>query len=406
MPVYRYKAISESGRKLDGEMAARSQTAVIDQLRSLGHFPVSVDEATAAARGSRIMRDFFGSRRLSQSEIGIITRELSIMVQAGVPLDHALEIMIDLGENNAVKRLVRQILEKVKGGSSLADALAAQEGVFWPFYLSMIRAGEAGGSLDVVLGRLADYLEKAHALRESIRSALVYPAIVLVVAGLSVVFLLTVVLPQFRPLFEDAGQALPMPTQIMLAVGDAVQAYWWLMLLGIVGVVIVVRRQLSKPAFRLRWDGLVLRLALFGDLVKKLEVARFSRTLSMLLSNGLPMMSALAIVKDTLSNQAMAKALQGITTKVKEGQGLYEPLAETGVFPPLSVKLVRMGEETGRLEDMLVKVAEIYDSEAQRTVERLLALLVPVVTIFLGVVIAAIITSLLMAIFSINDLIF
>lgn len=405
MPVYRYKAISGDGQHLDGELEAGSRTAAVDRLRSVGHFPVSVAEAGGRGGGGWLTRDLFGGRRVSSSEIAMLTRELAVMIQAGVPLDRALEILIDLGKRDGVKRLVGRVLDRVKGGAALADALAAQGGAFSPFYASMVRAGEAGATLDVVLGRLADFMERSEALRQNVRSALVYPTIVLVVAGLSVTFLLTVVLPQFRPLFEDAGAALPLSTQVMLAAGDALKAHWWLMALGLVAGVLLARRLLAHPAARLRWHALLLRLPLVGELVKKVEVARFSRTLAMLLANGLPMLSALSIVTGTVSNRAMARALDGVVGKLKEGRGLHRPLAETGVFPPLCIQLARMGEETGRLEEMLVKVADIFDAEVQRSIDRLLALLVPVVTIFLGIVIAAIITSVLAAIFSVNDLV-
>ena len=228
----------------------------------------------------------------------------------------------------------------------------------------------------------------------------------LTMAGGTVILLLMVVIPQFRPLFEDAGEALPLATQILVGLGEVFQHYWWAIGLAVVGLVLLARRELSNPVRRFRWDGVFLRIPLVGDLVSKIEVARFSRMLSTLLRNGVAMLNALAIVKDTLTNAVIAAAVEGVAARVKEGQGLAQPLMAARVFPELAVSLVRVGEETGKLEEMLDKVAEIYDREVQRTIERLLTLLVPALTIGLGVLIAAIIVSILTTILSVHSLVF
>ena len=268
----------------------------------------------------------------------------------------------------------------------------------------MVRAGETGGALEVVLERLGDLLERAHSLRESVRSALIYPVLILVLAGGAIAVLLTVVLPEFKPFFDDAGAALPLSTRIVIAVAAAIEDYWWAGLAAVLLIVLLLRQWLANPASRRRWDAMVLRLPLLGDVTAKAEAARFSRTLGTLIANGVPMLSALAIVKDTLVNSATAAAIGEIGGRLQEGHGLAGPLAEVPRFPPLAAQLVRVGEETGRLEDMLAKVADIFDAEVRRAVDRALALLVPALTLALGGLIALIIVSILGAMFSVYEL--
>ncbi|MFQ5984829.1 MAG: type II secretion system F family protein [Alphaproteobacteria bacterium] len=406
MPTYRYKAVTDSGNVVEDDMEAPSQSAVIERLHDLGHLPIRADEIKGPSQGGWLRRRLFATRRVSHRDVGLVTRELATLLQAGLPLDRSLEIVKNLAEKEGVSEMLAQVLDRVRGGVSLADAMASQGRAFPRFYVSMVRAGETGGALDTVLGRLADFMEKSQALTENVKSALVYPIILLTMAGVSVVLLLTVVIPQFTPLFEDAGEALPVAAQILVSVGEVFQHYWWAIGLAIVGLVLLARRELSSPVRRYRWDRVLLRSPLVGDLVAKLAAARFSRTLATLLRNGVPVITALSIVKDTLGNTVMARAVEGVAARVKEGQGLAQPLMAAQVFPDLAISLVRVGEETGQLEQMLDKVAEIYDREVQRTVERMLALLVPVLTIGLGVLIAAIIVSVLTAILSVNQLVF
>ena len=404
MPTYRYNAVTNAGKYLEGEMEAPSQSAVIERLHDLGHLPIRADEIKGPSRGGWLTQRLFATRRVSHKDVGMVTRELATLLDAGLPLDRSLEIVKNLAEKEGVSEMLAQVLDRVRGGASLADAMASQGRAFPRFYVGMVRAGEAGGALGTVLGRLADFMEKSQALTESVKSALVYPTILLTMAGVSVILLLTVVIPQFKPLFEDAGQALPLATQILVSAGEVFQHYWWAIGLAVVGLVLVARREISNPVRRYRWDGVLLRIPLLGELVAKIEVARFSRTLGTLVRNGVPLLTALSIVKDTLRNTFIAKAVEGVAVRLKEGQGLAEPLTVAKVFPALATSLVRVGEETGQLEEMLDKLAEIYDREVQRTLERMLALLVPVLTIGLGLVIAAIIVSVLTAILSVNRL--
>ncbi len=406
MPVYRYRAVSVSGEVVEGEMAAGSQSAVIGRLQDLGHLPVRAEEVSGVAGRGWLSRELFSRGRVAAGDLALLTRELATLLGAGLPLERSLAMLAGVTEKEGVRRIVGEVRERVRGGASLADALAAHPRAFPPYYVSMVRAGESGGALDVVLERLADYLEKSRRLSESVKSALIYPAILVVMAGVSLVLLLTVVVPEFKPLFEDAAAATPLAMRVLIAVGEAFQRYWWLGVLALAGVFLLARGQLANPAYRARWDGLVLRIPVVGELVTKIEIARLSRTLGTLLRNGVPVLGALSIVKGTLGNSVVAAAVEDLGARVKEGEGLARSLGETGVFPDLPVQMVQIGEETGELEDMLVRVADIYDQEVQRTTQRMLSLLVPTLTIGLGALIALIIGSVIVAILSVNSLAF
>ncbi len=407
MPRYRYEAVDASGEVLRDEMEAPSQEAVIAQLRDGGLLPLSVAEAKGGFLRSALGQPLFSKRRaLSRKAVTLITQQLASLLSAGMPLDRALTILISVSEDEQhTKPLLERVQEKVRGGSTLADALEAQ-GVFSRFYLNMVRAGEAGGALETVLKRLTEFLERSQALRETVTSALIYPIILLSVAALSVIILLTFVVPQFQRLFADAGKALPLATQIVIAVGDGFRHYWWVGLIVIGLIVTVARQRLSQPENRLRWDRRLLRIPLLGDLIAKVETARLSRTLGTLLGNGVSLLNALTIVRETLSNRVLANALGEVSEHTKTGRGLAEPLLETGNFPKLAVQMIRVGEETGQLQEMLLQVADTYDNEVQTAVKRLLTLLEPALILGLGVIIAGIIMSILVAILSLNELAF
>ena len=404
MPLFRYKAVSAAGETQEGEMEGLAQAVVVERLQALGLIPILVEETTARAGGANSAQGLFRKNRVSQDDVAVFTQEIATLLKAGLPLDRCLEILIGLSASEPVRQLMTQIREDVRGGAALSKAMEAQPGVFSRFYLNMIRAGEAGGALDVVLQRLTEFMERSKELKETVKSALMYPAILIGVAVLSVVILLMWVVPQFSQMFEESGKALPLPTQIVIAAGDAVRSYWWAMVLGGIGVYSWFARQMREPASRYKWDKRLLDLPLVGDLVGKLEVARFSRTLGTLIGNGVTLLTALSIVKDTLSNTVMAEGLTLVATQLKEGKGLGKPLMDTRLFPKLAVHLVMVGEETGKLQEMLIRIADIYDREVHSAVKRMLALMEPVLILGLGLVIGGIIMSILVAILSVNDL--
>ena len=404
MPLFRYKAVSASGETQEGEMEGAAQAAVVERLQALGLIPIRVDETTVSATSANASAGLFRKNRISQDDVAVFTQEIATLLKAGLPLDRCLEILMGLSATEPVRQLMTQIRDDVRGGAALSKAMEAQTGVFSRFYLNMIRAGEAGGALDVVLQRLTEFMERSKELKETVKSALMYPAILIGVAVLSVVILLMWVVPQFSQMFEESGKALPLPTQIVIGIGDAVRAYWWAMALAIVGIYSWFIRQMSQPVTRYKWDRRLLDLPLVGDLVGKLEVARFSRTLGTLIGNGVSLLTALAIVKDTLSNTVMSEGLNQVANQLREGKGLGKPLMETGLFPKLAVHLVMVGEETGKLQEMLIRIADIYDREVHSAVKRMLALMEPVLILGLGLVIGGIIMSILVAILSVNDL--
>jgi general secretion pathway protein F len=407
MPLFRYKAVGADGKIAEGDLEARSQTAVIDRLQTMGYVPIRADEITAAQADKRsLRRPLFGSRQITQSRVAVLTQELATLLRAKLPLDRALELLIELSPNVRVRQVVTQIREQVHDGATLSAAMETQKGVFSRLYLNMVRAGEAGGAVDSVLMRLAEYMERARELRDTVTSALIYPAILLGVSGLSVVVLLIFVVPQFQQMFEDAGQALPFATQVVISLGEALRGYWWLMLGVILAVTYYFRTQFAKPATRYRWDNRLLGVPLLGELIAKLEVARFSRTLGTLMINGVPLLTALGIVKETLTNQVLAQSMGNVAESLKQGHGLAQPLMEAPYFPKLAAHMIRVGEETGHLEEMLIQVADVYDKEVRSSIKRLLALLEPALILTLGLVIAAIIISILVAILSINELAF
>ncbi len=407
MPVFRFEAVDAAGELRTEDIMAANQDEVILKLRDQGLLPLAVEEANSGGLSQMLNIPLLGSRqRISQQHIALITQQLSKLLKAGLPLDRALTVLISVNSEPKVQKLLTRIQEAVRGGSGLADALEAQSGVFTRLYLNMIRAGEAGGSLEVVLERLAEFLERSKALKDTVTSALIYPLILLIVAGASVVILLTYVVPQFQTLFDDAGEALPLATQIVIGLGEAVRRYWWVGGGLIVGALLFFRQQFSHLDTRRRWDRLALRIPLVGDLIAKVETARLARTLGTLLRNGVPLLSALGIVREIIANQVLAESLGAVAENLKAGQGLAEPLLKQEVFPPLAIHMIRVGEETGQLDAMLLQVADTYDGEVQTTVKRLLSLLEPILILGLGMIIAAIIMSILVAIISINDLAF
>lgn len=408
MPLYRYKAVSPAGEVSNGEFEAPQEAAVVERLRDLGLLPVRIDLALATAAGggrreSSLAR-LFRRRSVRGDDVMSFTRELGTLLQAGLPLDRSLEILISLSASDPVRQLLQQVRDDVRGGASLSQALDAHKGLFSRFYVNIVRAGEAGGALPAVLVRLTEFMERAKELRDTVVSALIYPTILVGVAVLSVMLLLIYVVPQFSQMFHDAGKALPLPTQIVIGAGNYLRHYWWTLVLAVMAAIYWWRGQRAKPASRYKWDARFLRWPLFGDLVAKVEVARFARTLGTLLGNGVTLLAGLSIVKETMSNTVLAGALEGVIAKLREGQGLGRPLMETGLYPRLAVHMVLVGEETGRLEEMLLRVADVYDREVQTTVKRMLGLLEPLLILALAAVIAGIILSILIALLSINEL--
>ena len=412
MPIYRYKAVNATGDVATGELEAANESDIVDRLRDQGMMPMQVARTTGAvaggngARGNRAARQsWFASKTVSRDQILAITRELATLLRAGLPLDRALEILIGLAVAAPAAALLQQVRDDVRGGKSLSQALDARRDVFSRFYVNIVRAGEAGGALGVVLTRLAETMERNKDLRESVKSALIYPSILIGVAVLSVMVLLVWVVPQFEQTFAQAGKALPLATLVVIVVGTGLKQWWWALAALFAFAVWQIRRRLAQPAVRHRWDARVLTMPLIGDLVTKVEVARFARTLATLLGNGVTLLAGLGILKETLGNSVLAGALDGVTVRLREGKGFGRPLAETGLYPRLAVQMILVGEESGRLEEMLLSVADVYDREVQIAVKRFLAVLEPALILSLAVLIGGIVFSILLGVMGMSELV-
>lgn len=403
MPLYEYKAVSPSGETVRGTMEAGSAASVIAKLQEGGNIPLSANEAGKGGFSLDALR--LRRRGLKLREVGQFTQQLATLLGAGLPLDRSLQVLLDLAENDRVKQTLTAIRDQVREGGSLSDALDAQHGSFNRLYINMVRAGEVGGSLAKTLERLADYLERSKDLKDSVVSAMIYPIMLMLLAGGSLVLLLVYVIPQFTPIFEELGGDLPTVTKIVLAVGGVLQNFWWGLIGLVVLAVVMFRRMMANPEQRLRWDTRVLDMRWVGDLVAKMEIARLSRTLGTLLSNGVPLLSGLSIATNVMNNTLLRRSVEATTQKVKTGGGLAHNLAENGQFPRLALQMVSVGEETGQLDTMLLKVAETYDKEVRNTIDRLLALFTPVITVLMAGMIGTIVMSVLMAIMSINELV-
>ena len=417
MPVYRYKAVSPAGEVATGELEAANEGEIVDRLRDQGLLPMQVAQASGAAAAAGAgggaapaaagegRRRWFMSKTVTGNHLGAMTRELATLLRAGLPLDRALELLIGLAPTPAVSTLLQQIRDDVRGGKALSQALDARRDVFSRFYVNIIRAGEAGGALGVVLTRLADTMERNKELRENVKSALIYPTILVCVAVLSVMVLLVWVVPQFEQTFAHAGKAMPLPTVIVGVVGTFLKQWWWAVLGFVALFAWWARRRLADPVVRHRWDARVLRMPLVGDLVTKVEVARLARTLATLLGNGVALLTGLAIVRETLGNSVLAGALEGVIARLREGKGFGRPLAETGLYPKLATQMILVGEESGRLEEMLTRVAEVYDREVQMAIKRFLAILEPALILGLAVMIGGIVFAILLGVMGMSELV-
>ena len=409
MSEFRYRAVRGDGSFTEGRLSADSRSAALAQIERMRLTPIDLLEASdAAARGSgaappgRARR--LGGSRIRAVDIEDLTRSLSVMLRSGVPLDRALKVIAGMAQKEQMARVVGDLHAAVKGGKSFSAALGAHQALFGDFYINMVRAGEAGGQLADVLTRVGEHLERFRQLREGVVSAMIYPMILLVVALLSVFLLLTFVVPQFEALFEDMGDALPLPTAIIVAAGHFLGDWWWLLALLAAGLVWGWRRYVRTDRGRNWKDARMLALPLIGDLIRKYEVTRFSRSMGTLLGGGVSIVQAVRIAAQTVANSPLRLALDGVAPFIKKGGRMADALTETGLFTPLALNMVRLGEETGRLDTMLLELARVHDAEVQAGIKRALTLIEPILILTLGVVIAAIIVSILLGILSVNDL--
>lgn len=417
MPEYIWQAARPDGRVTDGRLEAPTPAQAQRQLRSQGLTPIRVTEAgalgapTAAAQPDSAPKATpFWQRKAGQggaangADVLLLTTELSIMLKAGLPLDTALRVLIGMSHKPAVAQLTQGLLDDVKSGVPLSKALARHRDLFGDFYINMVRSGEASGQLSAVFERLVEHMERLRALRESVVSATIYPAILLGVAVLSLVAMLGFVVPQFETLFKDMGDALPAPTLFVMHLGQAFTQYGWAMALGAVVAWLWLRQWLRSPGGKIWWQNTALRLPILGSLLHKYDLTLFARSLGTLLGNGVPLLAALHIATETVGNGKLRQALSSVAPKVKDGGKLVDALAATAIFEPLAINLVRVGEETGRTGPMLLELAHIFNRDVETGIKRALTMLEPLLILVLGLLIAAIIVSILLGILSVNDL--
>jgi len=397
MPLFRYKAVTPAGETLEGQMEAASADEVIAKLQDAGNIPLDA-RAADASEGSTLMSLLTRRSSFSAAQVVQFTQQLATMLGAGQPLDRALQIRLDLPGDEKARRMLERVRDTVRGGAPLSDALEAEHGVFSRLYVNMVRAGEAGGSLDETLRRLAEYLERTRELRGNVINAMIYPAFLVGMVFASLMILLIYVVPQFVPMFNDMGVELPLITRLVFGVGTILQSFWWLLLVVAVLGFGWLRKQYSQPETRLALDSRLLSVKVAGDVILKLETARLTRTLGTLLKNGVPLLGAMTIARNVMSNAALSEAVGAATEEVKRGNGLGYALSQSKRFPKLALQMVTVGEESGELDGMLLKTADTFDLEVKNTLDRLLAALVPVVTIAITVLVAMIMMAIILPI--------
>lgn len=396
MIVFSYRATTMSGEIVEGVIEANDEKVAIERLKNTGVIPLKI---IAPRQGS--LKGKPGFRR-SKADLLTFTTELSVLLNAGLPLDRSLNVLSDLSEGKEMKEIVQSILRSIREGGSFSDALQKHPKAFPRLYVNMVRAGEAGGVLDVVLDKLNEFLESTKELKDNIFSAMIYPVILGLVGGVSIIILLAFVLPKFSGIFAELGGTLPVTTRVLLSASNGMKTYWWVILGSLVGVWLILRSSVRTAAGRYKWD--TLKLKLMGDVVRKLETARFCRTLGTLLKSGVSFLQALNNSKDVVTNQVIANALDSVSKGAKEGKGIAGPLAEANVFPPLALSMIKVGEETGQLDTMLLRVATAYEKSLREAVKRFVSFLEPAMIIGMGLVIGFIVISMLLAIFSITDI--
>lgn len=403
MPLFKFKAVTPDGRVVEGTLEAADQNTALAKIQEQGQLPIKVVSSEEQGMFGAELPLPWRRKRVKRADLLTFTQELATLIGAGLPLDRSLTILGGLTENDYLREIVKDLLREIKGGKSLSDSMENYPHVFPKLYVSMVKAGEAGGALDVILLRLIEYLEEAEELKNYFTSSMIYPVILGGVSSAAIILMVTFVIPKFADIFENAGAPVPLPMRLMLGVSGAITGYWWLILLLIIASVLLVRRHLSSDKGRSQLDSALLRMPLLGTLMTQLEVSRFSRTLGTLLKSAVPMLQSINIVREVVSNTVISGALDKVISGVKKGDGLAKPLRETEVFPDFSIHLLEVGEETGKLDEMLIRVAETYDRDVKNSVKRLVALFEPMIILFMGVLIGLMVVSMLYSIFSINN---
>ncbi|MFB3895030.1 MAG: type II secretion system F family protein [bacterium] len=402
MANFVYRAKSRNGQIVNGVLVADTRAAVIDRLLGMGLTPIDL---TTQENIDKHSSKYLFKKRIKKSDISRFMKQLSDLLSAGVPLTKSLTTLANQQSNPVWKEVIQQIKNSVVGGSNLADALAAHPKLFSDLHLNLVQAGEISGSLESVLNRIAEFSEKEQNLLSRVKTALAYPILLFIVGTTSVVFLLTFFIPKFAVLFSDLGQSLPLPTQILLGISGWLRHWWILLAVILVGGIIVLRRWIKTKSGRYRFDEFKLHVPVIQDIVVKISVSRFCRTLGTLIRNGVPLLSALRSVKGAAGNEVIAQEIGEVSGSIREGQSLAEPLRLSKVFPPAVVEMIAVGEEAGNLEEVLFKISETYDGEVDNAVRIFVSLLEPVMIICMACIVGFIVISMLLPVFSLNSMI-
>ncbi|QWF16103.1 type II secretion system protein XpsF [Lysobacter capsici] len=402
MPLFHYKALNARGEMLDGQMEAASSVEVVQRLQEQGHLPVEAKLASEAGASSS-WKGLFKPKPFTGARLVQFTQQLSTLLGAGQPLDRALTILLDLPEDEAAKSTVADIRDAVRGGTSLSVALERQHGTFSRLYINMVRAGEAGGNLHETLSRLDDYLERSRVMQGRVINALIYPAILLCMVGASLMFLLGYVVPQFGQMYESLDAELPMFTQVILWLGLFVRN-WWIVLIAVPALAVLwFDRKRRDPAFREALDGWLLKRKFVGALIGKIETARLTRTLGTLVRNGVPLMTAIGIGRNVLNNRVLAADVDAAAEEVKNGVSLSTALSKGKRFPRLALQMIQVGEESGALDAMLMKTAETFEQDTGMALDRMLAALVPIVTVVLAGIVGTVVMAVLLPLYDLTN---
>ena len=408
MALYAFDAVRQSGEPVSAQVEAATEADAVERVREQGLILIRIQTASAAAFSSHTQnKSFFARllapRKVTREQIIAFTRDLANLIAAGLPLDRAFELLVGLADTGPMAALLQDLRDRVRGGKSLSQALMEHPKHFDRLFVNMVRAGEASGTLGPVLERISEFQERSAELRSSVQSALMYPMVLVGVAVIAVFTMIFFVVPKFEATFRQFGKALPPATENLLALSHWMKDDGWMLLIGAAAIFILIRGRLRSPQGLLAWHRRKLKLPVLGDLFSKIEVARLARTLGTLLGNGVSLLPALTIVKDTVDNRALANSLEGVLVRLKAGQGFARPLMETGLYPKLAVHMVAVGEETGRLDAMLLKVAQVYDVEVNTALKRALGLMEPILILTLAVVVGGIIFALMSALLGLTE---
>jgi general secretion pathway protein F len=405
MPVFKYKGLTAAGKTVSGIRDSDSPRTLRALLKKDGIFLTDVTQQKSAK--ITIMGDAPAVPRLGQrvstQELGVVTRQLATLLHAGVTLVESLTAMVDQSENEYLKLVLSQVKQRVNEGSALADALAQHPRVFPSLYCNMIKAGESSGALDVVLYRLADFTEGQARLKSKLIGTLIYPAIMIVIGLGILTILFVVVIPKITKIFEDLQATLPMPTRILLGISDFLSAWWWAVGLLLIGLIVFHLQYIQTDSGRTRWDRFKLNMPLFGAIIRMLSISRFSRTLSTLLSSGVPLLNAMNIVRNIVNNKVLADAIEEARESITEGESIAAPLKRSGEFPPLVIHMIAVGERSGQLEDMLNNVADNYQYQAETRINALTSLLEPLMIVMMGGAVGFMVFSILLPILQLNE---